>query len=220
MNNVSEAKLRPFDGRSANVGDEVRFLRSTRAAGRIVDIDLKAGDDAVVVRWSTGAVSTYCCDGSVYGHPVLALPPIDPMDEVDPSPGNVNKLTRRQVGDGFRIPTHDEPRDDRAEYWHRGDKKWVQCAKGSWPHYGAGNTYRVSIAPAMVPLEQSDIVLGKTVVRKLYTTRCDLVIGTSDLGVFLASRDAVIQWDALRDHLISFDHGVTWQKAEKEGGVK
>lgn len=219
MNNENAAKLRPFDATKCKPGDPV--VSADGEQGRFVAYVPDARPDSTaLVKWAAAPASiTYTSDGrfAVGSSVTVFLPPLDPLDEVDPSPGNVDKMTRRQVGEGFRIPSPDEPRDDRAEYWDRGDKKWTQCAKGPWLNYGTGNTYRVPIAPAMVPLEQSDIILGKTVVRDYECRR--LVIAADHSYVNIPDMGYVSYANLVR-YDISFDHGVTWQKAEKKGGVK
>ena len=119
---------------------------------------------------------------------------------------------------------HDEKPDPRAEFWWGGT--WdSDCSPRAGGKYMPNCTYRVPIAPAMVPLEQSDIVLGKTVVRaKGGRGECEfLVLAKRPEGLWPASRtdEACVTWTELRKiYEISFDHGVTWQKAEKKGGTK
>jgi hypothetical protein len=66
-----------------------------------------------------------------------------------------------------------------------------------------------------VPLGPEDIVLGKTVVRTCEGQPEILVIGRDEAGI--GDAPMRLSWETLRTRYeISFDHGSTWQKAEKE----
>jgi len=227
MNNdnaVQQDKFRPFDATKCKPGDSVVSVDGDH--GRFIALVPDARPDSVaLVKWrNSPATIGYTQDGrfTLNSSVTVVLPPLDPLDEIDPSPGNVDKLTRRQVGEGKRIPAHDEEPDPRAEYWH-GETWDPNCSPRARGRYLPNCTYRVPIAPATVPLEQSDIVLGKTVVRAKGGSGEFLVIAKRPEGLWPAGRtgEACVTWAELREvYDISFDHGVTWQKAEKKGGSK
>lgn len=67
----------------------------------------------------------------------------DGLDGIDPSIGNVDLLTRGQVGIGWRIPHHGELPHRMAEVWHRTNLRWeFRCFDRVNP-YQPHATYRV-----------------------------------------------------------------------------
>jgi len=68
-----------------------------------------------------------------------------------------------------------------------------------------------------VNLGPEDIVLGKTVVRVVCGECRYLVRAANNAGLWFHSDAKQATWEELRGtYEISFDHGTTWQKAEKE----
>lgn len=204
--------MRTFDGTKCKVGDVVCDVY--KKPGTIIDINPSAYDHAVAVRWhADNVVTTYTLMGYYYAgstSPSLYLPDLDPLDEVDPSPGNTHKLTRRQVGEGYRIPAHDEPAPGTEDIWC--SNHW-EPRKARGHDYGITNTYRVPIKLPMVPLEASDIKLGRTLVRDSNGTK--LVTGVSDGCIVIPCVGNVLYSKLVRYYEISFDGGDTWQRAEK-----
>jgi hypothetical protein len=97
--------------------------------------------------------------------------------------------------------------------------KWDNGTVGTFTMDGR---WSPSVAPCItklttqvVPLGPEDIVLGKTVVRTREGQPEILVIGRDEAGI--GDAPMRLSWETLRTRYeISFDHGATWQKAEKE----
>lgn len=221
-------KYRPFDATKCKPGDPVVLVEDgeIKRRGRFIAyVEDAVIDYRALVMWDRAdCCRSYTVDGRLIENraPEVFLP-LDPLDEIDPSPGNVDKLTRRQVGEGYRIPAHDESAPGNEDIWLPLGGYWDRRTVSGAP-YACDSTYRVPIAPAMVPLEQSDIVLGKTVVRiKERESRGEfLVIARCHEGLWPAGTGTLLTWAELRNfYKISFDHGDTWQAAEKpKGGAK
>jgi hypothetical protein len=78
-----------------------------------------------------------------------------------------------------------------------------------------GSGFFTKLTTRTVPLGPEDIVLGKTVVRACEGQPEILVIGRDEAGI--GDAPMRLSWETLRTRYeISFNHGVTWQKAEKE----
>lgn len=213
--------LKPIDARVMKPGDPVvNGYREPIAHGYLVEYNPTVDPSvSTVIRWQAGGIATCYPDGR-YGKgvpPGVFLPP-DPAP-IDPSPGNVDKLRKSQVGEGWRIPAHDEQPDKRAEWWDR--EKWnggnIAPRKGN--RYSPVSTYRVPIAPIrMVPLSMEDFI-GKPWPWVRVENGCTVyvVCGLHKDGLWAGDSRTYINWGNLRNaHELSHDHGVTWVKAEKE----
>lgn len=134
--------------------------------------------------------------------------------EIDPHPDNKDGLYRDQVGEGWRIKGHDEKPNPGDEVWN--GARWLPRTYSELVRHCTYRT-RDPLPVTKIPLGPENIILGKTVVRKTdFKARSNLVIGFSSLGIFTPACETAIPWDSLHnDHDISFDHGITWQRAEK-----
>jgi hypothetical protein len=211
--------LKPIDARTMKPGDPV--VRSNGATGTLVAYLPEANPSyqAVMLFPQDGRPTACTYDGRFYPNQEyeVFLPP-DP-DPVDPSPGNADKLRKSQVGEGWRIPAHDEKPDRRAELWVSKSEKWVVVGEWKSVGYLEGITYRVPLAPIrVVPLEMKDFV-GKPwpLVRVKRGQAIRAIQAVESPGLSLACRRDPISWAELREDCdISYDLGVTWVKAEKE----
>lgn len=141
--------------------------------------------------------------------------------ELDPHQCNKDGLYRDQVGEGWRIKGHDEEPKDGDEIWSLSDRVWVKRNKdfGALSAEYTYRTYRTRdpLSSAKVPLGPEDIILGKTVVRERGSSCEVLVRAKESYGLWHCTGRPWVDWDDLRnDYEISFDHGITWQKPEKD----
>lgn len=213
--------LKPIDARVMKPGDPVvNGYREPIAHGYLVEYNPTVDPSvSTVIRWQAGGIATCYPDGRYgKGVPPGVFLPHDP-DPIDPSPGNVDKLRKSQVGEGWRIVEHGEKPDRRAEWWVMGPAEWRQRGRRAGETYKNNITYRVPIAPIrMVPLSMEDFV-GKPwpLVRPAGTTQAHQILSVYGGGLGVPFAPQFLSWDKLRElHELSHDHGVTWVKAEKE----
>lgn len=70
---------------------------------------------------------------------------VSPQECVDLSPGNIDLLTRSQVGDGWRIADHSEEPHPDAQVWEPYYKSWARRMFNASKPYERTCTYRVPI---------------------------------------------------------------------------
>ncbi len=221
---MNTEELRPIDARTMKPGDPV--VRKDGTSGRLVAHipEAHAAYRSVFMFDGNRLPNMYTEDGRVNegGQHQIFLPP--DSDPVDPSPGNVDKLRKSQVGEGWRIVEYGEKPDRRAQFW----KRWAappawssECDPAHGRYYSDIRTYRVPIAPIrMVPLEMKDFA-GKPwpLAKNPSTSEVWAITAVTDTTVF----NGIVGWISfanLREyHPVSWDHGVTWVKAEKEEQV-
>ena len=214
---MNTPELRPIDARTMKPGDPV--VHSDGSPGKFIAYVSEASEPNRALFFLDGrnSVYSYTFDGRIAGgeSPRIFLPP-DP-DPVDPSPGNVDKLRKSQVGEGWRIPAHDEKPDRRAKRWSCLNERWVDVSEPGRP-YRHVTTYLVPVAPIKtVPLEMKDFV-GKPwplVKGASGTIRAILFVESTELRI--AGIGHAVSWHDLRElYTTSWDHGLTWVEAEKE----
>lgn len=212
--------LKPIDARTMKPGDKCVDRQGRECHFFGYDDTVPFPHEHAAIRAGSGVVLGTTFDGRLAsGSAHEFFLPSNP-DPIDPSPGNVDKLRCSQVGEGWRIVEHGEKPDKRAHRWSIAGECWVAyCDPASGGPYHKEYTYRIPIAPVrMVPLSMEDLI-GKPwpLVRETSLPHVIRSVLRVDSHGITPSRLGEVVWQLLRESFeLSWDHGVTWVKAEKE----